>query len=291
MNLDLLKELVAFQRYGTLSSTAEHLMITQPTVTRGMRRLEDELGVSLFDRRVSNHIKLNETGVYAATEAAKLLKAERDFTERVLNYHHLNHEIVIGSVAPGPVILLENSEISSPAKVKINFQNVFPEKVADNLKNLKEKLIFTNQEIMTDEIESVYLGVEYLGVEIGKSNPLSKKTSVNFDDLAGMSFLVVQDTGPWQAIVENNIPDAAFLYQADLDAMSEISRNSKFPYFFFNLSLVSSATIERSDGGERVAVPIDDPRNRLEFYGSYLKSNRKLVQPLLKEINKIWPQN
>ncbi|WP_274621384.1 hypothetical protein [Pediococcus pentosaceus] len=36
MNLDLLKELVAFQRYGTLSSTAEHLMITQPTVTRGM---------------------------------------------------------------------------------------------------------------------------------------------------------------------------------------------------------------------------------------------------------------
>ncbi|WP_235020608.1 LysR family transcriptional regulator [Pediococcus pentosaceus] len=175
MNLDLLKELVAFQRYGTLSSTAEHLMITQPTVTRGMRRLEDELGVSLFDRRVSNHIKLNETGVYAATEAAKLLKAERDFTERVLNYHHLNHEIVIGSVAPGPVILLENSEIPSPAKVKINFQNVFPEKVADNLKNLKEKLIFTNQEIMTDEIESVYLGVEYLGVEIGKSNPLSKK--------------------------------------------------------------------------------------------------------------------
>lgn len=219
------------------------------------------------------------------------MKAERDFTERVLNYHHLNHEIVIGSVAPGPVILLENSEISSPAKVKINFQNVFPEKVADNLKNLKEKLIFTNQEIMTDEIESVYLGVEYLGVEIGKSNPLSKKTSVTFDDLAGMSFLVVQDTGPWQAIVENNIPDAAFLYQADLDAMSEISRNSKFPYFFSNLSLVSSATIERSDDGGRVAVPIDDPRNRLEFYGSYLKSNRKLVQPLLKEINKIWPQN
>jgi hypothetical protein len=73
--------------------------------------------------------------------------------------------------------------------------------------------------------------------------------------------------------------------------MSEISRNSKFPYFFSNLSLVSSATIERSDDGGRVAVPIDDPRNHLEFYGSYLKSNRKLVQPLLKEINKIWPQN
>ncbi|WP_243686334.1 LysR family transcriptional regulator [Lentilactobacillus rapi] len=86
IDLELLRELVAFQKYGSLSATAEHLMITQPTVTRGMKKLEQQLGVTLFDRQVSNHIQLNDTGQFAVGEAEKLLKAESDFTGKVRNY-------------------------------------------------------------------------------------------------------------------------------------------------------------------------------------------------------------
>ncbi|MEE6635351.1 LysR family transcriptional regulator [Limosilactobacillus pontis] len=50
LDLELLQELVAFQKYGTLSAAAEHLMITQPTVTRKMKKLEQ----TLFNREVSN---------------------------------------------------------------------------------------------------------------------------------------------------------------------------------------------------------------------------------------------
>lgn len=77
IDLELLEELVAFQKYGTLSAAAEHLMITQPTVTRKMKKLEQELGVTLFNREVSNRITLNDTGVLAANEAKKLLAAEK----------------------------------------------------------------------------------------------------------------------------------------------------------------------------------------------------------------------
>lgn len=45
-----LRQLVAFQRFGTLSAAADELHITQPTMTRAMRRLEREVGVPLFDR-------------------------------------------------------------------------------------------------------------------------------------------------------------------------------------------------------------------------------------------------
>jgi DNA-binding transcriptional LysR family regulator len=41
LDLEFLEELVAFQKYGTLSAAAEHLMITQPTVTR-KREKENE---------------------------------------------------------------------------------------------------------------------------------------------------------------------------------------------------------------------------------------------------------
>ena len=42
MNRQLLEQLIAFEQYGTLAEVAEHLLITQPTVTRGMRKLEEE---------------------------------------------------------------------------------------------------------------------------------------------------------------------------------------------------------------------------------------------------------
>lgn len=50
IDLELLRELTAFKKYGTLSATAKHLMITQPSVTRGMQKLEEEMGVELFKR-------------------------------------------------------------------------------------------------------------------------------------------------------------------------------------------------------------------------------------------------
>ena len=59
MNRQLLEQLIYFEKYGTLTDVANKLLITQPTVTRGMQKLEDELGVELFKRSVN---KLNDHG-------------------------------------------------------------------------------------------------------------------------------------------------------------------------------------------------------------------------------------
>lgn len=290
VNLELLAELVAFQRYGTLSATAEHLMMTQPTVTRGMKRLEQSLGGTLFDRQVSNRIKLNATGLLAAKEAEKLLKAQSDFTDKILNYDRLRNEIAVASVAPGPTGFLEQIKNQIDAKLTITHQTINPDKVLDELRNLKEKLIFTNQEIVADDIESMYLGIEYLGVGIDKFNPLSQRKRISFRDLEGLSFLVVQDIGPWRQVVEDSIPNATFLYQENLSAMSKISQYSSFPFFFSNLSQQMPATVNRFNNSNRNTVQITDPRNQMELYGTYLKSERQNVQPILKEIVKRWPK-
>ncbi len=265
-------------------------MITQPTVTRGMKRLEQELGVTLFDRQVSNRIKLNETGILAAREAEKLLKAENNFTDKVLNYDRLKNEIAVASVAPGPTGFLEQIKGRINAELIITHQTINPDNVIGDLQNFKEKLIFTNQEIVTDDIESMYVGIEYLGVGLDSFNPLSQQKRLKFKDLAGLSFIVVQDIGPWRQVVEDNIPDASFLYQENLSAMSKISEYSNFPFFFSNLSQEAPTTINRFGKGNRNALQIDDPQNKMVFYGTYLKRERPVVQPILKEIVKDWPK-
>lgn len=84
MNRQLLEQLIYFKKYGTLADVADKLLITQPTVTRGMQKLEDKLGVKLFKRSV-NKLTLTKTGELAAEEAKKLLEAEDNFIKKYNN--------------------------------------------------------------------------------------------------------------------------------------------------------------------------------------------------------------
>ncbi|KRL88669.1 hypothetical protein FC46_GL001465 [Lactobacillus kalixensis DSM 16043] len=65
-----------------MAKTAEKLGLTQPSVTRSLKKLEDELGVQLFHRE-PNKITLTETGKYAVRQAKKLLDSNLDFSKDV----------------------------------------------------------------------------------------------------------------------------------------------------------------------------------------------------------------
>ena len=56
-----LEKLVAFKTEGTLVAASEKLLISQPALSRSMRKLEDEFGVELFTRS-RNRMELNENG-------------------------------------------------------------------------------------------------------------------------------------------------------------------------------------------------------------------------------------
>ena len=59
-----LRQFAAFAGCGTLSEAANILHLSQPALSRNMKKLEEELGVALFTRR-KNRLELNENGKYA----------------------------------------------------------------------------------------------------------------------------------------------------------------------------------------------------------------------------------
>ena len=98
----LLEQFQAVARCGTLLKASEELHISQPSLSRSMKKLEDVLGVSLFIRENSK-ISLNETGKLAADYARRALEANQEMIERVTAFDRSLRTVSIGSSSPFPI--------------------------------------------------------------------------------------------------------------------------------------------------------------------------------------------
>ncbi len=281
----LLEELVTFAKYKTLAKTAAKLNVTQPTVTRGMQKLEDELGVQLFDRR-PNRITLTKTGKIAAEKANQLLQANQQFITEIKNYAHNQQVLKIASVAPGPLIVLEQNLTKLNTNIDIDEALLDQNSVEKCLLNRQYSAIITNREIQTDLIESRYLGQEHLYVNLDQFMYLANQRQVTFNELAGLSFVVLNEIGPWKQIIQSNIPNAKFLYQTEYDALSELTKYTNFPFFTTNITQPDNVY----DTIDTVALPITDSSATMTFYVTYLKSQRSTIAPLAKKVVSVWPK-
>ncbi|WP_295730750.1 LysR family transcriptional regulator [uncultured Limosilactobacillus sp.] len=281
----LLKELVTFAKTGTLAKTAGELNVTQPTVTRGMQKLEDKLEVKLFDRQ-PNKLDLTKTGKLAAKKAEILLQANHQFIDEIRDFDQSQKVLKIASVAPGPQIILRRETEHLPKKINLNHHLLATDQVITSLMDHHYSMIITNQEIQTDLIESRHLGQERLYVNLDQFMYLANQQRVSFNELTGLSFVVLNKIGPWKQVIQEHIPNAKFLYQAEYDALNELTKYTNFPFFTTNITNPEGPY----DTSDTVTIPITDDAATMTFYAAYLKSQRKIISPLAKKLVKVWPK-
>lgn len=283
----LLEYLVTFAQTGTLAKTATHLNVTQPTVTRGMQRLEAEFGIALFDRH-PNRITLTAAGQLAAQQAARLLQANRELVTTVRNYDQAHRVIKVACSAPGPRIVVNRLAGHFPIPLRLTPQLIAPQQLRNRLLNRQLALIISNHEFQTDQVESVFIGQEHLNVNLDQFMYLANQQSVTFKELRGISFVVLNNIGPWKAIVQEQIPDAKFLYQTGYDALKELTKYTNFPFFTTNITAQHNSEDYRMV--DRVSLPITDPAATMTFYATYLKDQRTFLRPLVQALGNDWPK-
>jgi LysR family transcriptional regulator of abg operon len=61
MKLSQLRDVVAVSETGSLRAAGRHLGIAQPAITRSIREIEHELGVTLFERHAKG-VRLTDIG-------------------------------------------------------------------------------------------------------------------------------------------------------------------------------------------------------------------------------------
>lgn len=276
--IHLLEQLTAFAEYGTLSAAADKLHTSQPALSRSMKKLEENLGVSLFTRR-KNHIELNETGIHAAEYARRVLETDRDFALRVRAFDRSLHTISIGFCAPVPQTVLTPVINSVFDGMTISADMTDDADFLEKLENRTYQLAVTHFLPQSDLFYSKKCGHEDLFISLASGNPLTFYPEIHLRDLDGLSILLLSRIGFWANIHRDKTPNANYLLQIEADSFAELVTNSSYPSFSSSYYIRRGETIPG-----RINVSIKDPECHTDYYLVSLSSEQKKYKALFDMI-------
>lgn len=277
-----LEQLVTIAKAGTISKAAEILLISQPGLTRSIQRLENELGLKLFDRK-KNKITLNDNGIMAVEYAQNILNETNKMIKQLQSYDLSKRIISIGSCAPAPIWGLTYI-----------FKHLYPAmKVADNLEvneanllngldNHQYSIVVINHPINDDNRICIPLFEEHLYLSVPPTHPLALFKKISFQDLNGESVLLLSRIGFWNEICLKMIPESHLLIQEDDAVFKELTKASALPNFRSNLTL-----LREKENNNRINIPITDPEAHVQYYVVYNKNNHKMFDSIKDEIDNI----
>lgn len=101
-----LKQLVSVAENKTISAAACDVALSQSALTRSIQRLEEDLGVELFERG-KNKVELNSNGKIAVFYAKEILSKAQEMKTELLRNDKKHSTITVVSCAPGPGWYLE----------------------------------------------------------------------------------------------------------------------------------------------------------------------------------------
>jgi len=283
MDLHLLEILLAFKKYGTLSSTAEALHISQPTLTRNMQALEKEVDVPVFIHG-KNSLKLNETGEFLVKESEKLLHSYEEMIQKLHILDDSLRVIHIGCCAPGPKSVYETIIHSYYPTSKIDWiSNQNENELLKGLQKHTYDFIFIQKQPLSKEFYSKSCLKEQLFTCVEKDHPFMKyKDGITFEQMDGYTYLQIEDVGIWKDIKAKNMPHSKIITQKDREDLTALVNSSSLPCFVSNITNENDRKYPR-----RIRIPIIDSDATREFMIVLPKKSTSRFSNFLSEVKTI----
>lgn len=187
MELRVLQYFLAVAREQSISGAAESLYLSQPTLSRQLKELEEELGKQLFIRG-NRHITLTEEGMILRKRAEEIMALVKKAEDEIL----ISDDVIAGDITIGTG---ETDGIRYLARAAKSLQEAYPlvhmhiisedkSRVTEDLDRglIDVGLIFGD--IDTSKYEYIKLPYkDTWGVLMQKSSPLASKETVSAEDL------------------------------------------------------------------------------------------------------------
>lgn len=292
ISLIQLEYIIAVDTYRHFVTASEKCFVTQPTLSMQIKKMEDELGVVIFDR-TKQPIIPTDVGK-KIIEQARIIVAESKKMEDIVAEHSMSvrGELSIGiipSLAPYLLPMFIGKFIKKYPEIHVKVTELLTETIIAQLKNerldvgilvtpLEEKGIF--EEVLF--YEEIYLYAN-------KNHPLARTEKIKMEALAGPDLWLLNDGNCFRNQVINLCqfaPDLGKRGQFDY-ASGSLETIKKFVETEGGYSLMPALAIDKNNVSAKVVVkPLAAPTPLREVSVAYTRNyaKRRLLQLLADEI-------
>ncbi len=206
MELRVLRYFLAVAREESLSGAAEFLHITQPTLSRQMMELEEELGARLFERGQKNRrLTLTNAGMLLRRRAEELVElADKTASELHHQGESISGDIYIGGGETDAMRLIARTARELQKQYPLLRYHLFSGNAEEVMERLDKGLLDFGLLIGTANIEKydhLQLPVtDSWGLLMRRDSPLAAQTTIRPHDLDTLPLL-----GSRQALLRNEL--------------------------------------------------------------------------------------
>ena len=195
MTLSELRYITAVAKELHFGRAAERCFVSQPTLSVAVKKLEEELGVALFERH-QHEVNITDIGKRIVEQAELILNEANNLKEMAMqNKNQLSGELKLGIIYTiGPYLLpklipyINNIEND----LTLLIEEDFTENLAVKLKSGEIDIAILANPFEENGVETELLYKEPFLVALPKEHTLTKKKKLNSNDLIDDTMLLLR---------------------------------------------------------------------------------------------------
>ena len=267
MNIQHMKYAVEVAKLGSLNKAAETLLIAQPNISRSIKELEADLGITIFQRSAK--------GMILTPEGEEFIENARDILHRIdkieQSYRDGSHKkrkfsISVPRACYISSALAEFSKNIGDSDVEIYYKETNSKKTIKKLLENEYKLGIIRYAENYDGYYKTMLEEKGLAYELvaefsyvlimSRDNPLASKEKITYEDLS--SFIEIAHADPYvpslsmSKVFRNELPDNIGQRIFVFERGSQFDLLSENPKTFMWVSPASQKILDRYNLVQRV---------------------------------------
>lgn len=229
MDIVQLKYFATLCRLQHMTQAADELFISQPALSSSMTRLEEELGVKLFNKKGRNII-LSAQGKVVYTYVLKILNEYNAMMESISGQESLSHPIRFGRSSYRPFYILLTPFFRKYPNAQIRQFSLPLQELKKGLLDGQLDVCVSTPPITGHGINSQLLCKEELLVQIPLSHAVASKEHINITDFRNDIFMGFPKDYSLRNVIDSLCMQAGFIphYAIELDTtqLNEFRRNA-----------------------------------------------------------------
>ena len=273
MDIQHLKYFVEVAKQKNFTKASQILLVSQPSISKMIKSLEDELKVTLLDRS-ERQIKLTDAGVIVYEQALKILQSVEDVYASVNELVQVKKGTIKLGLMPTTGVLLFPNIL---AGFKKDYPQIDIQMVEYSAKHLNFRVEQGEIDLgitalpVASDFETIPLLSEELVVLADSEHWLVERESVRLSDLKDESFILLTEDYALHDVVEQACMQSGFqptvAYKSSLwDLIGEMVTTK------LGISIIPRSMVSRFNHRNVHAISISDPLIEWELVLIYKKN-------------------